>query len=51
MAQLTIGATTMYRCFYVATRVEYSATEVTTPASPRTTFTRRKTPDESTIVR
>jgi hypothetical protein len=27
-AQLSIGATADYRCFYVATRVEYSATEV-----------------------
>jgi hypothetical protein len=26
-AQLSIGATADYRCFYVATRVEYSATE------------------------
>ena len=34
-AQLTIGANTMYKCFYVATRVQYSATEVTTPVVPK----------------
>ncbi len=35
-AQLTIGAQTNYRCFYVGTRVEFSATEITTPAVPTT---------------
>ena len=34
-AQLTIGANTMYKCFYVSTRVQYTATEVTTPAVPK----------------
>jgi hypothetical protein len=35
-AQLSIGATTQYRCFYVGTRVEFTATEVTTPQVPKT---------------
>jgi hypothetical protein len=34
-AQLTIGSMAQYRCFYVATRVEYTATEVTTPPVPK----------------
>jgi hypothetical protein len=33
-AQLTIGANTQYLCFYVGTRVEYTATEVTYPVVP-----------------
>jgi hypothetical protein len=35
-AQLAIGATTQYLCDYTGTRVEYSATEVTTPVPPTT---------------
>ena len=34
-AQLTIGASQMYKCFYVSTRVQYTATEVTTPTVPK----------------
>lgn len=34
-AQLTIGATTAYVCNYPGTRVEYSATEVTTTPYPK----------------
>lgn len=34
-AQLTIGASTRYTCDYTGTRVEYSATEVTTPVAPK----------------
>jgi len=34
-AQLSIGASTMYKCFYVSTRVQYTATEVTTPTVPK----------------
>jgi hypothetical protein len=34
-AQLTIGVTTAYNCNYPGTRVEYSATEVTTTAYPK----------------
>lgn len=34
-AQLTIGANTQYKCFYVSTRVQYTATEVTTPGAPK----------------
>jgi hypothetical protein len=34
-AQLTIGDKKQYRCFYGATRVEYSATEVTNPPVPK----------------
>jgi hypothetical protein len=35
-AQLTVGATTAYQCDYTGTRIEYSATEVTTPVPPTT---------------
>ncbi len=35
-AQLTIGQNTQYLCDYTGTRVEYSATEVTTPVPPST---------------
>ena len=38
--RLTIGALARYSCDYPGTRVEYSATEVTSPATPRTTCTR-----------
>jgi hypothetical protein len=34
-AQLAIGASATYSCSYPGTRVEYSATEVTTPAIPK----------------
>lgn len=34
-AQLTVGNTKQYRCFYTATRVEYTATEVTSPPIPK----------------
>ncbi len=34
-AQLTIGASTTYKCFYVSTRVQYTATEITTPIEPK----------------
>jgi hypothetical protein len=34
-AQMTIGATSRYVCDYPGTRVEYSATEVTTPPIPK----------------
>jgi hypothetical protein len=34
-AQLTIGDKKQYRCFYTATRVEYTATEITSPPVPR----------------
>ena len=34
-AQLSIGDTTLYQCDYTGTRVEYSATEVTTPVAPK----------------
>jgi hypothetical protein len=34
-AQLMIGDRKQYLCFYTATRVEYTATEVTTPPVPR----------------
>ena len=34
-AQLTIGQSTRYGCNYAGTRVEYSATEITTPAPPK----------------
>lgn len=33
-AQLTLNATATYGCNYTGTRVEYSATEVTTPSAP-----------------
>jgi hypothetical protein len=35
VAQLRVGATTAYQCDYPGTRVEYSATEVTTPSIPK----------------
>ncbi len=35
-AQLTVGITTGYVCDYTGTRIEYSATEVTTPVPPTT---------------
>jgi hypothetical protein len=35
-AQLTIGQIAQYGCDYPGTRVEYSATEVTTPVPPKT---------------
>jgi hypothetical protein len=35
-AQTTIGASTRYGCDYPGTRVEYSATEVTSPVPPKT---------------
>jgi hypothetical protein len=34
-AQMTVGASTRYICDYPGTRVEYSATEVTTPPIPK----------------
>jgi hypothetical protein len=34
-AQLSIGDVTQYLCPYTGTRVEYSATEVTTPVAPK----------------
>jgi hypothetical protein len=34
-AQLTVGATSRYTCDYPGTRVEYSATEITTPPIPK----------------
>jgi hypothetical protein len=34
-AQLTVGASARYSCDYPGTRVEYTATEVTTPAFPK----------------
>jgi hypothetical protein len=34
-AQLQIGDSTQYLCFYVGTRVEYTATEITTPVVPK----------------
>jgi hypothetical protein len=34
-AQLTIGDTKQYLCFYTATRVEYTATEITGPPVPK----------------
>ncbi len=34
-AQLTVGTSTRYECDYPGSRIEYSATEVTTPAYPR----------------
>jgi hypothetical protein len=34
-AQMTLGATARYGCDYPGTRVEYSATEITTPAYPK----------------
>jgi hypothetical protein len=34
-AQLSIGATASYLCNYPGTRVEYTATEVTTPVPPK----------------
>ncbi len=34
-AQLTVGASTRYLCNYPGTRLEYSATEVTTPTAPK----------------
>jgi hypothetical protein len=34
-AQMTIGATSRYTCDYPGTRVEYTATEVTTPPIPK----------------
>jgi hypothetical protein len=34
-AQLSIGDTAQYRCFYVRTRVQYTATEVVTPVVPK----------------
>jgi hypothetical protein len=34
-AQLTVGQKAQYRCFFTATRVEYTATEVTTPVVPK----------------
>lgn len=47
-AQLTIGATTSYMCDYTGTRVEYSATEVTTPVPPTTQI---HAPDIPTTVK
>jgi hypothetical protein len=38
-AQLTVGQTTQYGCFYPGTRVEYGATELTNPVAPTTTTT------------
>jgi hypothetical protein len=38
-AQLTVGANARYTCDYPGTRVEYSATEVTTPVPTPTTTT------------
>jgi hypothetical protein len=35
-AQLTVGANTQYLCSYTGTRVEYSATEITTKPYPKT---------------
>jgi hypothetical protein len=40
-AQLTIGASTQYKCFYVGTRVQYTATEVTYPPVPKDTVKKR----------
>jgi hypothetical protein len=34
-SQLTIGNTKQYLCFYTATRVEYTATEITSPPIPK----------------
>jgi hypothetical protein len=34
-AQLTVGSSKQYLCFYTATRVEYTATEVTLPPIPK----------------
>ncbi|MGZ4173358.1 MAG: hypothetical protein ACXVQR_02655 [Solirubrobacteraceae bacterium] len=34
-SQLTIGSTKPYLCFYTATRVEYTATEITSPPIPK----------------
>lgn len=36
-AQLTVGATTSYGCFYPGTRAEYGATELINPVPPTTT--------------
>jgi hypothetical protein len=33
-AQLMLGASTQYKCYFDATRVEYSATEITLPVPP-----------------
>jgi len=33
-AQLTVGSSTMYKCFFDATRVAYTATEITLPVPP-----------------
>jgi hypothetical protein len=33
-AQLTVGSSTQYKCFFNATRVEYTATEITSPVPP-----------------
>ncbi len=42
-AQLTVGAVARYSCNYPGTRVEYTATEVTSPAYPKNyVHTRRK---------
>jgi hypothetical protein len=38
-AQVTVGASAKYTCDYPGTRVEYSATEVTTPVANSTTTT------------
>jgi hypothetical protein len=42
-AQLTVGETTLYGCFYPGTRVEYGATVLTNPVPPSTTTTTTKT--------
>jgi hypothetical protein len=41
-AQLTIGMQTNYLCFYVGTRVEFSATEITDPVIPTTVVKSRR---------
>jgi hypothetical protein len=42
-AQLTVGETTLYGCFYPGTRVEYGATVLTNPVAPVTTTTKTTT--------
>jgi hypothetical protein len=39
-AQVSVGQSTAYSCDYPGTRVEYSATEVTSPVAPTTTTTK-----------
>jgi hypothetical protein len=46
--QLAVGATTSYVCDYTGTRIEYSATEVTTPVPPTTQI---HAPDIPTAVK